>query len=62
MLKGSLIIMIFLMTKFVVTNKYTLVHYIAIPISTLGVVLVGLSAYINADDDDEEDSNSSNAS
>ena len=62
MLKGSLIIMTFLMSKFVVKNKHTLDHYIAIPISTLGVVLVGLSAYMNADDDDDEDNNSSSAS
>ena len=62
MLKGSLIIMTFLMSKFVVRNKHTLDHYIAIPISTLGVVLVGLSAYMNADDNDDEDGNSSSAS
>ena len=54
MLKGSLIILTFLMSKFVVRNKHILDHYIAIPLSTLGVVLVGLSAYLNADDSDNE--------
>ena len=43
MLKGSLIIMTFIMSKFVVKNKHTCDHYVAIPISTLGVILVGLS-------------------
>ena len=61
MLKGSLIVMTFLMSKFIVKNKHTLDHYIAIPVATLGVILVGLSAYINAEDD-EEDGNSSSAS
>jgi hypothetical protein len=54
MLKGSLIIMTFLMSKFVVKNKHTLDHYIAIPVSTLGVVLVGFSAYLNADKNKNE--------
>ena len=54
MLKGSLIILTFLMSKFVVKNKHILDHYIAIPLSTLGVVLVGLSAYMNADETDNE--------
>ena len=62
MLKGSLIVMTFLMSKFVVRNKHILDHYIAIPISTLGVVLVGLSAYLNADKNDNKDGNSSSAS
>jgi len=62
MLKGSLIVMTFLMSKFVVRNKHILDHYIAIPISTLGVVLVGLSAYLNADENDNKDGNSSSAS
>jgi drug/metabolite transporter (DMT)-like permease len=62
MLKGSLIVMTFLMSKFVVRNKHILDHYIAIPISTLGVVLVGLSAYLNADENDNQDGNSSSAS
>ena len=61
MLKGSLIVMTFLMSKFVVKNKHILDHYIAIPISTLGVFLVGLSAYLNADDK-ENDEHSSSAS
>jgi len=56
MLKGSLIVMTFLMSKFVVRNKHTLDHYIAIPVSTLGVVLVGLSAYLNADENKSEGS------
>ena len=34
MLKGSLIIMTFLMSKFYVKNKHILDHYIAIPVST----------------------------
>ena len=59
MLKGSLIILTFLMSKFVVRNKHILDHYIAIPLSTLGVVLVGLSAYLNAED--EKDENKSDA-
>ena len=54
MLKGSLIVLTFLMSKFVVKNRHILDHYIAIPISTLGVVLVGLSAYLTADDNDNE--------
>ena len=62
MLKGSLIIMTFLMSKFIVKNKHTLDHYIAIPISTLGVILVGLSAYLTAEDKEGEDKNSSSAS
>ena len=62
MLKGSLIIMTFLMSKFIVKNKHTLDHYIAIPISTLGVILVGLSAYLTAEDKEGEDDNSSSAS
>ena len=53
MLKGSLIVMTFLMSKFVVKNKHILDHYIAIPISTLGVFLVGLSAYLSASGDEE---------
>ena len=59
MLKGSLIIMTFLMSKFVVKNKHILDHYIAIPISTLGVFLVGLSAYLNADEKENEEHSSS---
>jgi len=62
MLKGSLIIMTFLMSKFIVKNKHTLDHYIAIPISTLGVILVGVSAYLTAEDKEGEDNNSSSAS
>ena len=62
MLKGSLIIMTFLMSKFIVKNKHTLDHYIAIPISTLGVILVGLSAYLTAEDKEGKDNNSSSAS
>ena len=57
MLKGSLIIMTFLMSKFVVKNKHTLDHYIAIPISTLGVVLVGLAAYLDASEKEGEENN-----
>ena len=57
MLKGSLIVMTFLMSKFVVKNKHILDHYIAIPISTLGVILVGLSAYMNAEEKEGEDNN-----
>ena len=53
MLKGSLIIMTFLMSKFYVKNKHILDHYIAIPVSTIGVILVGLSAYMNAAEDEE---------
>ena len=45
--------MTFLMSKFVVKNKHILDHYIAIPISTLGVFLVGLSAYLSASGDAE---------
>ena len=55
MLKGSLIIMTFIMSKFVVKNKHTCDHYIAIPISTLGVILVGLSAYLSASEKDESE-------
>ena len=55
MLKGSLIVMTFLMSKFVVKNKHTLDHYVAVPLSTLGVVLVGLSAYMNADEETDKD-------
>ena len=62
MLKGSLIVMTFLMSKFIVKNKHTLDHYIAVPVSTLGVILVGLSAYINADNSDDSDGKSSSAS
>ena len=54
MLKGSLIIMTFLMSKFYIKNKHILDHYIAIPVSTLGVILVGLSAYMNAAEDEEK--------
>ena len=55
MLKGSLIVMTFLMSKFIVKNKHTLDHYVAVPLSTLGVVLVGLSAYMNADEETDKD-------
>ena len=48
MLKGSLIILTFLMSKFIVKNKHTWDHYVAIPVSTTGVVLVGLSAYVKS--------------
>ena len=58
MLKGSLIIMTFLMSKFVVKNKHILDHYIAIPLSTLGVILVGLSAYLSAEDKDNNQGSS----
>ena len=61
MLKGSLIIMTFLMSKFVVKNKHTLDHYIAVPVSTLGVILVGLSAYLNAKDDEDKDDEDNNS-
>ena len=61
MLKGSLIVMTFLMSKFIVRNKHTRDHYVAIPVSTLGVVLVGLSAYYTASKD-EENGHSSSAS
>lgn len=61
MLKGSVIVMTFLMSKFVVKNKHIIDHYIAIPISTLGVFLVGLSAYLNADEKESEE-RSANAS
>ena len=57
MLKGSLIVMTFLMSKFVVKNKHTLDHYIAIPISTIGVILVGLSAYITAEQNEGNEDN-----
>ena len=62
MLKGSLIILTFLMSKFVVRNKHTLDHYIAIPLSTLGVVLVGLSAYLTADENESDNEYKSDAS
>ena len=63
MLKGSLIIMTFLMSKFVVKNKHILDHYIGIPLSTIGVVLVGLSAYISAEEnEDNNNKDSSSAS
>jgi drug/metabolite transporter (DMT)-like permease len=52
MLKGSLIVLTFLMSKFVVRNKHTLDHYVAVPVSTIGVVLVGYSAYLNADENE----------
>ena len=58
MLKGSLIIMTFLMSKFVVKNKHILDHYIAIPLSTLGVILVGLSAYMSAENKDNNQGSS----
>ena len=61
MLKGSLIIMTFLMSKFIVKNKHTWDHYVAIPVSTTGVVLVGLSAYLNADEKSEDGGNFSDA-
>ena len=54
MLKGSLIIMTFLMSKFFIRNKHILDHYIAIPVSTLGVILVGLSAYMNASEEEDQ--------
>ena len=62
MLKGSLIVMTFLMSKFIVRNKHTCDHYVAIPVSTLGVVLVGLSAYTKASEDEKDDGHSSSAS
>ena len=49
MLKGSQIIMTFLVSKFIIKNKYILAHYIAIPISTIGIAIVAFSAYINAE-------------
>ena len=52
MLKGSLIVLTFLMSRFVVRNKHTLDHYVAVPVSTIGVVLVGYSAYLNADENE----------
>ena len=61
MLKGSLIIMTFLMSKFIVKNKHTCDHYVAIPVSTTGVVLVGLSAYLNADEKSDDKGNFSDA-
>jgi drug/metabolite transporter (DMT)-like permease len=61
MLKGSLIIMTFLMSKFIVKNKHTCDHYVAIPVSTTGVVLVGLSAYLNADEKSDDTGNFSDA-
>ena len=61
MLKGSLIILTFLMSKFIVKNKHTWDHYVAIPVSTTGVVLVGLSAYLNADEKSEDGGNFSDA-
>lgn len=61
MLKGSLIIMTFLMSKFIVKNKHTWDHYVAIPVSTTGVVLVGLSAYLNADEKSDDGGNFSDA-
>jgi drug/metabolite transporter (DMT)-like permease len=54
MLKGSLIVMTFLMSKFFVKNKHILDHYIAIPISTLGVILVGLSTYLESKENEED--------
>ena len=54
MLKGSLIIMTFLMSKFFIRNKHILDHYIAISVSTLGVILVGLSAYMNASEEEDQ--------
>lgn len=61
MLKGSLIVMTFLMSKFIVRNKHTCDHYVAIPVSTTGVVLVGLSAYLNADEKTDDGGNNSDA-
>lgn len=61
MLKGSLIILTFLMSKFIVKNKHTCDHYVAIPVSTTGVVLVGLSAYLNADEKSDDTGNFSDA-
>ena len=61
MLKGSLIIMTFLMSKFIVKNKHTCDHYVAIPVSTTGVVLVGLSAYLNAGEKSDDTGNFSDA-
>ena len=61
MLKGSLIILTFLMSKFIVKNKHTWDHYVAIPVSTTGVVLVGLSAYLNADEKSDDGGNFSDA-
>ena len=61
MLKGSIIVMTFLMSKFIIKNKHILDHYIAVPISTLGVFLVGLSAYLNADENENTESSSASA-
>ena len=61
MLKGSVIVMTFLLSKFVIKNKHTLDHYVAIPISTIGLVLVGLSAYLNADETSEDEDNIADA-
>ena len=61
MLKGSLIVMTFLMSKFIVKNKHTCDHYVAIPVSTTGVVLVGLSAYLNAGEKSDDAGNFSDA-
>ena len=61
MLKGSLIIMTFLMSKFIVKNKHTCDHYVAIPVSTTGVALVGLSAYLNAGEKSDDAGNFSDA-
>ena len=56
-----IIVMTFLLSKFVVKNKHTLDHYVAIPISTIGLVLVGLSAYLNADETSEDEDNITDA-
>ena len=42
------------MSKFFVKNKHILDHYIAIPISTLGVILVGLSTYLESKENEED--------
>ena len=50
MINGSLIAKTFIISKFIVKNKYIFEnYYIVIPVSTLGVILFWLSAYINAE-------------
>ena len=53
--------MTFLMSKFVVKNKHILDHYIGIPLSTIGVILVGLSAYISAEENEENNNKDSSS-
>ena len=56
MLRGSLIIFTFLLSLYYLKNKHNFNHYLGVIIIIIGLFLVGLSAYLNKNENNSKDS------